>query len=145
MTDLNLVYGFPDTEPQQVKHINIKPVEQIQEPIQSHATPPEIQYQQNGVNAMNSMYMQQEGDNNSNKKYQPTYSFWDRMVLKRTDVMKLATFSLVFLMAIAIDRMGTHYINKYLTDNIFTDIQEFIIRLSYPILIFIVLWIVKSL
>jgi hypothetical protein len=145
MTDLNLVYGFQEPEQQQIKQINIKPVEQIQEPIQSHATPPEIPYQQNGINAMNNMYMQQEGQNNGQKKYQPSYSFWDRMVLKRPDVMKLSTLSLVFLMAIAFDRIGTHYINKYLTDNIFTDIQEFIIRLSYPILIFIILWIVKSL
>lgn len=140
MADLNLVYGFPEPE-QQVKQVNIKPVEQIQEPIQSHATPPEVPYQNT-----NSMYMQQEPQNESRKNNnQPSYSFWDRMVIKRPDVIKLATFSLVFLIAIALDRIGTHYINKYLSDNIFTEIQEFIIRLSYPILIFIILWIVKSL
>lgn len=140
MTDLNLVYGFPEPEQQQIKQINIKPIEQIQEPIQSHATPPEVPFQQS-----NAMYMQQESQSDAkNNKHHPSYSFWDRMVIKRPDVMKLATFSLVFLMAIALDRIGTHYINKYLSDNIFTEIQEFIIRLSYPILIFIILWIVKS-
>lgn len=141
MTDLNLVYGFPEPEPQ-TKQIQIKqPTEQIQEPIQSHATPPEVPFQQ-----PENMYAQQQRQNSQNKnKQQPEYSFWDRLVIKRPEVMKLAMFSLVFLLAIALDRIGTHYINKYLSDNVFTDIQEFIVRLSYPILIFIILWIVKSL
>lgn len=75
----------------------------------------------------------------------PSYSFGDRMTMKRGEVIKLAMFSLVIVMAIALDRIGTHYLTKYLSDNIFTDFQEFMLRLSYPIVIFIILWIVKSL
>lgn len=85
-------------------------------------------------------------------KRQPTYaspyasySFGDRMSLKRPEVIKLAMFSLVIVLAIALDRIGTHYLTKYLADNVFTDFQEFILRLSYPIVIFLTLWIVKSL
>lgn len=78
-------------------------------------------------------------------KRTPSYSFWDRMALKRTEVIKLAIFSLVIVLAIAIDRMGTHYLSKYLSDNVFTDFQEFMLRLMYPIVIFITLWIIKSL
>lgn len=85
----------------------------------------------------------------SSQKYggngSPSYSFWDRMTLKRTDVIKLAIFSLVIVLAIALDRMGTHYLTKYLSDNVLTDFQEFMLRLSYPVIIFILLWIVKSL
>lgn len=140
MTDLNLVYGYPEPEQPSIKQIDIKQQhpEKIHEPMQTtHITQPDINYQQS-----ENMYMQQEGS--KNKKYQPSYSFWDRMVIKRGDVIRLATFSLVILMAIALDRMSSHYITKYLSDNVFTNVQEFIIRLSYPISIFIILWIVKS-
>ena len=75
----------------------------------------------------------------------PSYSFGDRMTMKRSEVIKLAMFSLVIVMAIALDRIGTHYLTKYLSDNIFTDFQEFMLRLSYPVVIFIILWILKSL
>jgi hypothetical protein len=75
----------------------------------------------------------------------PSYSFGDRMTMKRGEVIKLAMFSLVIVMAIALDRIGTYYLTKYLSDNIFTDFQEFMLRLSYPVVIFIILWIVKSL
>lgn len=78
-------------------------------------------------------------------KRHPSYSFSDRMSMKRGEVMKLAIFSLVIVLAIALDRMSTHYLTKYLTDGIFTDFQEFMLRLSYPIVIFLLLWIVKSL
>lgn len=74
-----------------------------------------------------------------------SYSFFDKMSMKRSEVVKLAVFSLVIVLAIAIDRMGTHYLSKYITDNIFTNFQEFMIRLSYPVVVFLVIWIVKSL
>jgi hypothetical protein len=139
MTDLNLVYGYPEPEQPSIKQIDIKQQpEKLHEPMQSaHISQPDVNYQQ-----AENMYMQQ--DTQKNKKYQPSYSFWDRMIMKRGDVIRLSTFALVILMAIALDRMGSHYITKYLSDNVFTNVQEFIIRLSYPILIFIVLWIVKS-
>lgn len=73
-----------------------------------------------------------------------SYSFFDKMSMKRADVVKLAIFSLVIVLAIAIDRIGTHYLTKYISDNIFTNFQEFMIRLSYPIVVFLFIWIVKS-
>lgn len=76
--------------------------------------------------------------------YRRDVSFFDKMAMKRPDVIKLAVFSLVIVLAIAIDRIGTHYLSKYITDNIFTNFQEFMIRLSYPIIVFLVIWIVKS-
>jgi len=75
----------------------------------------------------------------------PQYSFWDRMMLSRNDVFKLILLSFVVVLGISIERLGSHYINTYLTDNILSPIQEFIVRLSYPLLIFIFLWIIKSL
>jgi hypothetical protein len=75
----------------------------------------------------------------------PEYSFWDRMALSRNDVFKLVLLSFVIVLGISIEKIGTHYITQYLSDNILSSIQEFIVRISYPIIIFIFLWIIKSL
>lgn len=71
-------------------------------------------------------------------------NFMDRMNMKRSEVIKLALFSLVIVLGISIDRMLTHYIAKYIGDNVLTDFQEFILRISYPISIFLLLWIFKA-
>ena len=72
------------------------------------------------------------------------YNFFDRMNLKRTEVIKLSLFSLVIALGISIDRMLTYYLSKYIGDNILTDFQEFLLRVSYPITIFLLLWIFKA-
>jgi hypothetical protein len=74
----------------------------------------------------------------------PEYNFLDRMNLKKTEVIKLALFSLVIVLGISIDRMLTHYLSRYINDNVLTDFQEILLRLSYPITIFLVLWIFKA-
>jgi len=81
------------------------------------------------------------------KQYQraPEYSFWDRMAMSRNDVLKLFILSLIVVLGISIDRTGSHYIKQYLTDNVLSPIQEFIVRLSYPVIIFLFIWIIKSL
>tara|TARA_Y100000389_G_scaffold24050_1_gene20739 strand:- start:33039 stop:33602 length:564 start_codon:yes stop_codon:yes gene_type:complete len=93
------------------------------------------------------------------KKYQPTpnvsqqnnepimmeNTFWNRFTSKKYDVFKLVIFSLVILFAISLDRIGTYYLSKYINENVLTDRQEFIIRLAYPVLIILILWIFKAL
>jgi hypothetical protein len=74
----------------------------------------------------------------------PEYNFLDRMSLKKTEVIKLALFSLVIVLGISIDRMLTHYLSRYINDNVLTDFQEILLRLSYPITIFLLLWIFKA-
>ena len=66
------------------------------------------------------------------------------MNMKRPEVIKLALFSLVIVLGISIDRMITHYISKYIGDNVLTDFQELLLRISYPIAIFLLLWIFKA-
>jgi hypothetical protein len=72
------------------------------------------------------------------------YNFFDRMSAKRTEVVKLALFSLVIVLGISIDRMLTYYLSKYIGENILTDFQELLLRLSYPITIFLLLWVFKA-
>jgi hypothetical protein len=74
----------------------------------------------------------------------PEYNFIDRMNLKKTEVIKLALFSLVIVLGISIDRMLTYYLSRYINDNVLTDFQELLLRLSYPITIFLLLWIFKA-
>jgi hypothetical protein len=77
--------------------------------------------------------------------YRNTYSFWDKMSMKRGDVIKFAIFSLVIVLGISLDRITTHYLSRYVSDNILTDFQEFMIRLAYPVVVVLAIWIVKSL
>ena len=68
----------------------------------------------------------------------------DRMNMKRGEVVKLALFSLVIVLGISIDRMLTYYLSRYVEDNVLTDFQELLLRLSYPIAIFLLLWVFKA-
>jgi len=84
--------------------------------------------------------------NNSEQGYKRRveYNFLDKMNLKKSEVIKLALFSLVIVLGISIDRMLTYYVSKYINDNVLTDFQELLLRLSYPITIFLLLWIFKA-
>lgn len=68
----------------------------------------------------------------------------DRMNMKRGEVIKLALFSLVIVLGISIDRMLTYYLSRYVEDNVLTDFQKLLLRLSYPIAVFLLLWIFKA-
>jgi len=140
MTDLNLAYGFNDDDNNYIQ----KQKEEQSQPQQQ--LPPQLPQQQPQLQqAQQLMNVQQDYYNKNIKIPTTSYSFWDRMVSTKSDVIKLAVFSLVILLGISFDRLGTHYISKYLTENSFCYMQEFIIRISYPIFIFILLWIIKSL
>tara|TARA_B000000477_G_scaffold45244_1_gene38434 strand:- start:46 stop:567 length:522 start_codon:yes stop_codon:yes gene_type:complete len=83
-----------------------------------------------------------ESEGQSRRKME--YNFMDRMNMKKGEVIKLALFSLVIVLGISIDRMITFYISKYIGDNVLTDFQELLLRISYPIGIFLLLWIFKA-
>jgi hypothetical protein len=87
--------------------------------------------------------IQNNKTNNVNEvEYENT--FWNRFVSKKYEVFKLFLFSLVIVLAISMDKIFAHYLNKYINENILTNTQELIIRISYPILIILILWIFKA-
>jgi hypothetical protein len=90
----------------------------------------------------NSQYNTHVNDNY--RKRVPEYNFFDRMNMKKSEVIKLALFSLVIVLGISVERLITYYLSKYIGDNILTEFQEFLLRFSYPIGIFLVLWIFKA-
>lgn len=146
MTELNLAYGmFQEEEPVHQpppKKEYIDPSEPIyKQPLQM-----EPQQQHKPMQVIDTPPTSSYKYTNNNSKYNSqSYSFWDRMIISRSDVMKLAAFSLVILLGISFDKIISYYLNKYLSDNIFTTIQELVVRLAYPIAVFLVLWIIKSL
>lgn len=157
MADLYQVYGGfaeeemydnyeqPSTEKKRRKESAPPAVQQPS--VQMPAVQIPSQQQAPSVPISSQQHQPQTKESFQNMRYQSqqNYTFWDKMSMKRGDVIKLAIFSLVIVLGIAIDRIGTHYINKYLSDNILTNFQEFMIRLSYPIVVFLILWIIKSL
>ena len=116
---------------QQLQQMQQQQLQQLQQMQQVHQVQP--QQQQKPA---------QKEDGNSRRRIE--YTFMDRMNMKKTEVIKLALFSLVIVLGISIDRMVTHYISKYIGDNVLTDFQELLLRISYPIAIFLLLWIFKA-
>jgi hypothetical protein len=157
MADLNQAYGGLDNnlysqneyleEQEEIQQPVVKepvyqkpkaspPVQHIQQPPVQHFTMPQPEFPQQSQGS--------QGSHGHVAKRNPSYSFSDRMAMKRGEVIKLAMFSLVIVLAISLERIGTHYLTKYLSDNLFTEFQEFMLRLSYPVIVFILLWIIKS-
>lgn len=87
------------------------------------------------------MYAQQS----PTKKYKlPTNNFWDRMGSKKLEVAKLVIFALVILLAISLDRFVTHYLTQYFGQSFLTETQELLVRLAYPLIIILTIWILKA-
>lgn len=159
MTSLNLAYGdeydeMPINKPQQQQPQQYQQSQQPQQQAQQQAQQQQAQIipsqqqllfqQQNDV-----LYQQNKGNGGGGGGQRETkqmgYSFWDRMVYTKIDVIKLAVFSLVIVLGISIDRLLTHYITSYISTGDLSYNQELLLRLCYPVSIFLFLWIIKSL
>ena len=171
MTELNIAYSYNGNElnddkqsddlfdyqqQPQMQMQQSQPQQQSQSQPQPQQQPqPQVQIQPQIQPMNNNYYMNQQPQQpqpqiiKKQQVYQqqrnPEYSFWDRMALSRNDVFKLILLSFVIVLGISIERIGNYYITQYLSDNILSSIQEFIVRISYPIIIIIFLWIIKSL
>jgi hypothetical protein len=106
----------------------------------------------NTNNSMNNMNVMNNMNNipvvtptvNTNNVEINSDTFWNRFVSKKSEIYKLFLFSFVIIFAISIDKMLSHYLNKYINDNILTNTQEVFVRLAYPIVIILTLWILKA-
>lgn len=83
--------------------------------------------------------------NNYGYQRNPEYSFWDRMVMSKREVLKLFILSIVVILGISLEKIGFHYISLYLNSTDLSTFQEFLVRISFPLLVFLLLWIIKSL
>ncbi len=156
MTDLNLAYdqindyepSIPQMQSQQAPSQHPSPPQQVQPQVQpqvqslsppTQPQPPKIEHFQ--------MYQQQQPlqQNYNYQKRYPEYSFWDRMVMSKREVLKLFILSIVIILGISIEKIGFHYLTSYLSSSDLSPFQEFMVRLSFPIFVFLFLWIIKSL
>jgi ABC-type bacteriocin/lantibiotic exporter with double-glycine peptidase domain len=124
---------------------DISPEEVSQPPQISHQSPQASirqvpQYPEKFTNYYN--YQEQTPQQQYSRT--PEYSFWDRMVMSRREVLKLFILSLVVILAISLEKIGCHYLYNYISSTDLTTLQEFLVRLSFPIIVFIILWIIKS-
>jgi hypothetical protein len=71
-------------------------------------------------------------------------SFWDRVSKKRFEVLKVFMLSLIVVLALSIDKVASHYLSDYLSNNMLTNMQELFVRISYPVFIILVVWLIKS-
>ena len=157
MTDLNLAYDQMneyESSNQQMQSSQMQPSQmqssqmQSQQQQQSQSQqmqslpppppqPPKIEHFQ--------MYQQPQQQNYNYQKRYPEYSFWDRMVMSKREVLKLFILSIVIILGISIEKIGFHYLTSYLSSSDLSPFQEFMVRLSFPIFVFLFLWIIKSL
>lgn len=145
-TDLSLAYAsMYEPEPMMQPSISRPapppqiPVLDVPKSTASHAQPPEVPYA-----PPTAMYKQQSSQAEPQVAYVSDPSFMDRLATKKGDVMKLIGLSLVVLIAIAADRMISHYLSGYISKSFLTDMQEMLVRLAYPIGAIILLWILKT-
>lgn len=123
----------------------MEPVQQVSQPppvsapvpkaTASHAMPPEVSY--SPPVAMYNTAQQPLAD-------VPTDSFWDRIASRKGEMIKLFVLALVVLLGISMDRVGSHYLNGYISRSFLGDFQEFLVRLAYPVVIILVLWIIRA-
>lgn len=117
-------------------------------PREEHAPPPPspaaMQEPTQKYNPPSAMYTQQ-----TNTKppayYPPQDSFWDRLALKRIEVLKLVVLSLVLVLGLTIYNVGQHYLDSYISTAFMSWVSELTVRLSYPVLVVLIIWIMKSL
>ena len=70
-------------------------------------------------------------------------SIYDRFVSKKKDVLKLLNVSLTVLLAISIHYVMSDLLKGYIMNNDFSSNKEMLIKFSYPLVIFILMWSMK--
>lgn len=144
MTELNLAYDqLSEYEQPQPPQHQLSPSKQDQQQQIQHQIQQQIQQQQ-----LQQMQQQHEYEQQAPQQQQrrhPEYSFWDRMIMSKREVMKLFILSIVIMLGISLEKLGFHYLSSYISSTDLTSTQEFLVRLSFPIIVFLILWIIKSL
>ena len=148
-TDLNVAYGSYSDGPSyggggRPQTMNM-PQNTTPEPPQvpaataSHEMPPNPVY-----NPPNAMYAQQSPNAKPAGYTPPPDGFWDRIALKKWDVLKVFMMSLIIVLALSIDNVCCHYMTSYIGSAFLTPTHEFIVRISYPVALILFIWLMKA-
>jgi hypothetical protein len=112
-----------------------------QPPVEKPIPPPPI-IQQNKQPPPQEMYYNEEPKQIIYQQPQGE-SFFDRVSSKRFEILKVFSFALIIVLAISIDRVNTYYLTQYVTNSILTGTQELLLRISYPVTVLIIIWLLK--
>lgn len=141
--DLSAVYGAPSYDqvqkqaPQPIPEPTKQPV-QLQNPIVTEANA-------FGKPVMPStMSLSEQQSFSRPKSFNNNDSFWDKIGNKKPEIVKLFMFSLIIVLGLSLDRLAGHYITDYISNAVLTNVQEFVVRLSYPVGVVLFLWILKA-
>lgn len=160
-TDLSLAYGAPSSSfgsDAMMMTMDAPPPPPVPPapPASTTPTPPPVQQPDivyNPAPPPPAMFMQQQAPMYSAHSpasapaqipQQSEDTIWDRISQRKLDVLKLFILALVILLGISIDKVATHYIITYINNSVLTNIQELLVRVSYPIIVLIILWLIKA-
>lgn len=76
---------------------------------------------------------------------QKTTSYFDAMVQKRRDVLKMVSFAIIILLAISIHTVVDFGLKEFIMSSDFTFKQELGVRLVYPFIVILLMWNIKAL
>ena len=146
-TDLSVAYGgYNDMGSQSSFNNSYQNMQAPPEPPQipkataSHAIKPEPEY-----NPPTAMYMQQQPNAKPSSGYAPpSDSIWDRIALKKWEVFKFFVMSLIIVLGLSIDSVLSHYMSSYIGKSFLTENQEMFVRLSYPVGVILLIWMLKA-
>lgn len=158
MTDINLAYSYNNMEEDEYKKDEKENEEIYNKSKQEQHNIIELQKQrelqlkaqaqaqeQKNNNQYYYQYQQQQPQQQQHIQRHPEYSFWDRMIMSKREVLKLFILSIVIILGISIEKVGFYYISLYLNSTDLSSFQEFLVRISFPLIVFLLLWIIKSL
>lgn len=127
----------PTQQPQQIgANPHVVDVNAYGKSTNSHASPPEVQVPPN-----NAMYAQQMPHP---KSYYGGDTFWDKIGNKKMEVVKMIILAFVIVLGLSLDRVAGHYLDDYVSKAILTTIQEVMVRISYPVAVILIIWLVKA-
>lgn len=105
--------------------------------------PPQMQMQQMQQMQM-PLYAPSQSHSQSHYMYSASDSYWDRLMNKRKDVMKLIMFSLIVVLALGIHAVLKASLKILIKKYDGHPRNEWLLRAGYPLLIIFIMWNIKA-
>ena len=155
-TDLSMAYGSPYETPMRVeKNVYREPAVEREQPPRSVDLPlpkltsappenPNYKVPQDVYASQGNTFDETQEPKSKYSVRGPQDGFWDKIGRKRSEVLKVFVLSLIIVLGISVDHISKYYLDSYIAKSFLTETQEFLVRLSYPLLIILVIWLIKA-
>lgn len=143
--DLSAVYGIPSyDQPPAMQQPPAQPIPQPTQQPQQLPNPGVTDANAYGKPVSQTVAVQDAPYQPTQNSYSRNDTFWDKIGQKKGEVIKMIVLSLVVVLGLSLDRIAGHYMTDYISKAILTNIQEFMVRVSYPAGIILLMWIIKA-